>query len=145
MLIIDHCVETKAQPQTIWSYYQDANFWPQWDNEIEYAKLFGPFQVGTKGELKPASGPKVKFKLLKVEPFKMYADISYLFLTKLLFTHTLEKTINGTKICHKVEMNGFLKYFWAFVIGRTIKKHMPFAMKKLAELAEMKEKNHAKR
>lgn len=144
MLIIDHCVETKAQPQTIWSFYQDASSWPQWDIEVEYAKLFGPFQTGTKGELKPVGGPKVKFELLQIVPFKIFSDISYLPLGTILFTHTLEITTNGTKICHKVEMGGLLKYFWAFVIGRNIKKHLPAAMQKLAEFAEKKEANEKK-
>ncbi|MGE0206291.1 MAG: SRPBCC family protein [Candidatus Babeliales bacterium] len=145
MLIIEHCVETAARPETVWALYQDVSAWPLWDKEVEYAKLLGPFALGTKGKLKPVGGPEVPFEITHLEPFKIFSDTSYVPLGTLMFMHTLKKQANGkTEICHKVEIKGFLKYFWAFVIGRNIKKGLPHAMQSLAALAEKKEANERK-
>ncbi|MFV0421474.1 SRPBCC family protein [Oleidesulfovibrio sp.] len=136
MLIIQHSVKTKASPKAVWALWQDINNWSKWDHGIEQSELFGDFEVGAKGWLKPVGGPKVNFEILELEPLKTFHDRSYLPLTKLDFIHTLSQEGDFTIVTQRVEMTGLLAFVFSKIIGTGIKKDMPLAMKKLVGLAE---------
>lgn len=137
MLIAHHSVKTKASPQAIWALWEDINNWSQWDHGIEHSKLFGLFEVGAKGWLKPAGGPKVNFEILELEFLKTFRDRSYLPLTKLDFTHRLSRDGDFTVVTQQVEMTGPLAFIFSKIVGTGIKKDMPLAMQKLVDLAEV--------
>ncbi len=134
----EETVETTATAAQIWAIWSTPASWPKWDDGIEWVKLEGSFANGSKGVMKPAGGPKVKFELLEVETQRRFKDRSFLPLTKLDFIHTYTPAVAGqkAKITHRVEMRGLLTPLFSRVIGSNVKKGLPGAMKKLAALAE---------
>lgn len=39
--------------------------WRRWDDEVEWSRLDGPFEVGAHGLLKPSRGPKAFFEAVE--------------------------------------------------------------------------------
>lgn len=51
--------KTTAKKEIIWKIWEDVPNWNIWDSEVETAELFGQFQKGTKGILKPKGAQKL--------------------------------------------------------------------------------------
>ncbi len=127
---------TTASKQRIWSLWQDVANWNTWDHEIESVELFGNFQVGTKGVLKPLGGPKTKFEILECVPLQTFTDRSYLPMCKMDFKHSIKETAHGLEITHQVTMTGLTTFLFSKVIGKNVEKGLPTAVEKLIALAE---------
>ena len=138
MIIANETITTLASIPKIWSIYEDLGSWPLWDKDVEYAYIVdSSFKQGTKGVLKPKGGPKVNLVFSEVIPNNSFTTISSLPLTKLIFSHRLEKTKTGkTRITHHIDMKGLLSPLFALLIGLKIKAGLLDAMKNLASLAE---------
>lgn len=136
MLIIKHTVETTASPEAIWEIWQDVNNWNTWDHGIEYSTIDGPFKAGTTGTLKPKGGPLVHTKLTVVEPKKLFIDEAKLTLARIVVSHFLSESNGKTHVTHQIEMTGPLAFFFAFVIGRNMKKNLPQEMAAMIKKAE---------
>lgn len=136
MHIITHTVKTKASPQAVWHIWQDVTQWNTWDPGIEFSTLNGPFQTGTKGTLKPKGASLVQTQLTLVEPFTRFIDEAKLPLSCIRVTHFLTQKQGLTHVTHQIEMKGPLAFFFAFVIGRGMKKNLPHEMQALIKKAE---------
>jgi hypothetical protein len=136
MLIIKHTIETTASPAAIWQIWQDVEKWNTWDHGIEYSSIDGPFALGTTGILKPKGGPLVRTKLTNVEPLESFIDESKLFLCTIVVAHYLTQSNGKTLVTHQIEMNGPLSFFFAYMIGRKMKKNLPTEMQAMVEQAE---------
>src|SRR4051812_46176577 len=62
--------------EKIWKVWQDVNRWHLWDTDIEFARLDSPFAAGSTFQLKPKGGPKVKIRLVEVEPERAFTDVT---------------------------------------------------------------------
>lgn len=136
VLIIKHTVETTASPEAIWAIWQDVTNWNTWDHGIEYSTIDGPFKAGTTGTLKPKGGPLVHTKLTAVEPKKMFIDEAKLTFARIIVSHFLTESNGKTNVTHQIEMTGPLAFFFAFVIGRNMKKNLPQEMAAMIKKAE---------
>ena len=128
--------KTTAKKEIIWKLWTDVPNWNIWDAEVVNAELFGQFQTGTKGILKPKGGPKAKFEMIECTNLKSFTDRSFLPLCKMDFLHSMTETNDGLEITHKVEMTGFMTFLFSKVIGNKIKVGLPIAVDKLINLAE---------
>lgn len=140
MLIVKHTVETKASARAIWDIWQDVGNWNTWDHGLEFSTSNGPFVVGTMGTVKPKGGPLVHTKLTCVEPphqgFAKFIDEAKLPFTRIIVTHFLTESKEKTQVTHQIEMHGPLAFFFAFVIGRDMKKNLPREMEAMIKKAE---------
>lgn len=134
----EETVETTASATQIWAQWSQPETWPSWDDGVEWVKMHGPFAHGSKGEMRPAGGPIVKFVILDVVVERSFKDRSFLPFTALDFTHVYTPAAVGKKatINHRVEMRGLLTPLFSRVIGSGIKKGLRGAMTKLARAAE---------
>jgi uncharacterized protein YndB with AHSA1/START domain len=130
-------VRCKASPAQVFKLWSDVTNWRRWDSEVEHSQLDGPFVVGSRGTLKPKGGPSTSFVLTAVERDVKFADRSFLPLATLDFTHTLRVEQGETVILRQVEMRGLLTFLFRRIIGSTIEKGLPGAVKWLARLAEL--------
>lgn len=128
--------KTTATKEQIWKLWADVSNWNVWDAEVENAELFGQFQTGTKGILKPVGGPKTKFEMTECTELKSFTDRSFLPLCKMDFIHIMNETEEGLEITHKVIMSGFMTFLFSEVIGSKIKVGLPIAVEKLIDIAE---------
>lgn len=136
MLIIKHTEETTASPEAIWEIWQDVNNWNTWDHGLEFSTIDGPFKTGTTGRLKPKGGPLIQTKLTSVQPKKMFVDEAKMTLARIIVTHSLTESAGKTFVTHQIEMTGPLAFFFAFVIGRNMKKNLPQEMRAMVKKAE---------
>ncbi|MBS0624860.1 MAG: SRPBCC family protein [Verrucomicrobia bacterium] len=137
MLIIEHTEKTKASPQAIWAIWKDVENWNTWDSGLEYSKIDGPFEAGTRGKLRPKGGPEFETLLTCVEPLKKFVDTAKLPLALFVMEHFIQESPDGmTLVTHRVEIQGFLAPFFAIVIGSGIKKNMPSEMRAMIKKAE---------
>ncbi|MDP1609104.1 MAG: SRPBCC family protein [Chlamydiales bacterium] len=132
-------VKTKADPNAIWDLWVDVPSWPKWDHELEWCSLDGPFKVGTTGKLKPKGWLASTFRLISVEEGKAHSDRTEMPFTKIIFNHSLSPCENGeVTIVHQVEVCGLLAPLLWLTMRRAIKKGLPQAVNRLAQLAELK-------
>ncbi len=114
----------------------DVANWNQWDKDVEHSAIFGAFQVGTKGFLKPVGGPKSTFEITECSVEVSFTDRSFLPLCTIDFVHTIKQTPSGLEISHKVVMQGLLTLIFSKIIGKNIERGLPNAVQTLVKLAE---------
>lgn len=136
MLIIKHTIQTAASPKAIWHVWQDVANWNSWDHGLEWSSIDGPFAKGTTGALKPKGGPLVRTVLTHVEPYKRFVDEAKMPFTRIIVSHSLTESAGITHVTHQIEMKGLLSFFWAIIIGRTMKKNLPQEMQSMVRKAE---------
>jgi hypothetical protein len=132
-------VEVSVEPAHIWALWSKPESWPEWDKEIDWVAMKGPFIVGSKGRMKPKKGPEVGFELIQVVSNRSFVDRAQLPLTRLDFGHEYilpRKAGESAHITHTVEFRGLLAPLFGFLIGRNIKSHLRDAMLELAKLAQ---------
>lgn len=93
--------------------------WPEWDLDIEWARLDGPVAVGSRGRLKPKGGPAVRFSLESVVPDREFVNVSYLPGARLRFSHVVTPlTAGGCQVDVTVSMSGPLAWVWQAIMGK---------------------------
>lgn len=136
MLIVEHTVETTATPAQIWKVWEDVEHWNSWDHGLEFSTLDGPFQTGTLGKLKPKGGPVLCTQLTHVTPMESFIDEAQLPGTKITMLHAIKTSGEKTYVTQRVEMRGILCWFFAFFIGRDIKKNLSKEMESMLRKAK---------
>lgn len=136
MILAQHTLETTARPENIWARWADPSTYPEWNDAVEWARLDGEFRAGSLGELKTHSGSPMAFTLTDVEEGRAYSDLTRLPFARLRFIHRLETTEMGTRLSHRIEVEGPLAWIWGLILRSKMKAALPIAMRKLARLAE---------
>ena len=136
MIITQHTLETTAVPGNIWALWADIPGYKEWDDGIEWAKLNGGFKVGTSGELKPSRGRPAVFTITEMVEGRSFSDLTTLPFARLRFHHSMEPTDMGTRLTHRIEVEGPFAWIWAQVLRSAFRANLPAAMRKLARLAE---------
>jgi hypothetical protein len=104
----------------IWKVWQDVNQWHLWDTDIEYAKMEAPFREGSQFLLKPKGGPKVKIKLVKVQPQSAFTDLTSFPLAKMYGIHQMRETAEGLEVSHTVRIEGPLSFLWKKMVAEKV-------------------------
>lgn len=136
MRIIEHTVETTASPAQIWQLWQDVENWKKWDHALEFSRNDGAFQTGTTGLIKFKDSPILKTVLTRVEPLKGFVQEAKLFLARTVMTQTIAKSTGKTRVTFQVDVQGALAFFYAFLLGPSIKKKVPLEMQEMVKIAE---------
>lgn len=133
----ESCKETNASLDQVWDVWKDVAQWPSWDDEIEWSRLEGPFEAGSKGKIKPKAFPAANFKILEVIEGKASKSVTAMPLgTKLEFRCLVEKLDSGKSlITHHIRAKGLLAPLLRFSMLPKLKTKMPVALKKLTNLA----------
>lgn len=134
MRIIKHTVETNATPIQIWKVWQDADNWKTWDKETELSRIDGPFQTGTSGHTKFIGTPLFKTLWTQVEPYKLVVQETYLSFAKVISYQSMSLVAGKTQVTFEIEIPGLLSFFFAFMLGRSIKKKIPIEMEEMLKV-----------
>jgi len=128
----EHEVTTPATPAAVYARYADVASWPEWDASVAAVTLDGPFAAGASGTLAIVDIPEtIPFRITAAEPDRGFDDESHAFGHVLRFSHRLEVVSGGTRIRHRVEVEGPA----AAEVGAGVVADMPEAMKALARAA----------
>ena len=119
--------------EQIWAVWSDVSNWKNWDDDI--ASSEGNFINNSTLLIKPKNGPRITASLI-CEPCNSFKVKSCLPLGATLeFSHFLTQVPSGLQITHGIIIKGPLTFLFKYVIGKTVKKNLPGAMKKLLFIA----------
>lgn len=111
---------TGIEKSRIWSVWEDVNQWHLWDTEIEYARLREPFQEGAVFELKPKGGPRVKIKIVRLEPNVAFTDLTRFPFAKMYGIHEMRDTADGLEVRHTIRIEGPLAFLWRKLVAENV-------------------------
>lgn len=104
----------------IWRTWENVNDWHTWDSDIECAKLDEPFTAGSCFLLKPKGGPRVRIRLIKVQPESAFTDVTSFPLAKMFGVHQMRDTEDGLEITHTVRIEGPLSFLWRKIVAEKV-------------------------
>ena len=128
-------ITTAVTKEQLWKLFADVNTWHHWDDEIEFARLEGPFEKGNHFFLKPKGGPKVKITLLETVPNHNFLDVTPFPLAKMYDNHIFEETPEGLKITNVIWVKGILSFLWIKLVAQKIVDTLPAQIKRQIEAA----------
>lgn len=135
MLISNYTVSTTATKAQIWRVWTDVETWKDWDHEIEFSRIDGPFKTGTTGCLKMHNSPVLTTKITHVEPLCRYVFETKLFLATSVSTSIVEQVDHTTYVTLQNEIRGPLALFYVLLIGRGIKDKTPLEVERMLKKA----------
>jgi hypothetical protein len=136
MIIIRHSIKTKASRQDVWNIWIDAKNWHTWDNVTEHCSIDGALKEGAIGTWKPKEGPVLPMVVTRVEPLKEFVTEFKLFLARVISYHYLTESAGKIVLTEQIEIKGPLAFWFAYHIGKGLKKSLPQEMEALVKKAE---------
>ena len=138
MLLLGSATATStAPPSAFFDRWADMATWPEWDTAVAWARLDGPFAVGTTGTLKPTGGPKVRFVIQTLVPGEEFTDRSSLPGAHLVIRHRVAPAADGTcRIDVTVSLGGPLARLWRPVLAKGVGTSTPAGLDRLVEVVE---------
>ena len=133
---ISERVNTIASPQDIWAIWKDVQNWPQWDKDLEWCSIDGPFEEGTRGQLKPKNWLVTTFLITTVNHEKSFSDETRMPFTRVSFNHEINQINGENQIIHSVSAKGLLAPLLKLTLGRPLKKEFKKTLMRLALHAE---------
>jgi hypothetical protein len=120
----------------VWRRYVDVEHWSDWSRHgVEWSRLDGPFEVGSKGKSKAPGLPAATFRLVAVEPDAHFVTEVRLPGGRLRFEHVIEPSEAGSRITHRVSVDGPLAVLYARILRRGTERAVPDGVDRLAAQA----------
>lgn len=131
MLVSKYTATTMASPSQIWRVFEDVENWKSWDYEVEFSRMNGPFEAGTRGQLKMQQSPKLETQLTYVDPLKKFVLEAKLLFATAVMTHTIARVDGKTQVTFQTDIRGPFTLLYARMIGGSIKKKTPAEMERM--------------
>lgn len=131
----EHTIETAAAPASLWRLYSDVSTWPSWDKANEWTALDGPFEAGTRGRMKFIGQDALDFRLVEAQPERLFVDETDVPGAVLRFEHRIEPIEAGTRLTHRVVIDGPAAAAMGPQLGPVITAGVPEAIENVAEQA----------
>ena len=130
-------VISDASPHAFFARWADMATWPEWNTDLTWVRLDGPFAAGSTGTLKPKGGPRVRFVIDRLVDGREFVDVSLLLGARLTFDHQVSRTPEGqTRVEVAVSLTGPLQLLWKAVLGNGIAASVQPDLERLARVAE---------
>ena len=120
-----------VKKQTVWDVSIDVNKWHEWQRDLDYCKMEGPFEVGNYFMLKPKGVKAIKIVLTDVQKGKNFTDCTTFFGAKMFDTHAFEETPEGLKLTNTLVVTGPLKWLWIKLVAQDVADSIPEQMEAL--------------
>ncbi|MCH9617793.1 MAG: hypothetical protein SP4CHLAM5_09520 [Chlamydiia bacterium] len=121
-------------PTEVWGVWKDVSAWPDWNTDMEFCKINGPFEKGTTIDLKPRVLPSVKLQLEEVLKERLFIDSLPLPGAKMLYKHEVLEIENGIELITIISITGESSDMWIPLIGEKIAANMITQMDAVAEI-----------
>lgn len=123
-------------PQQIWAIWSDINKRHIWDDDTEWAKLEGKFEVGNSFWFKPKGGPKLRMYITECTPNRSFTDTFNLPFAKLQGIHELKESAEGLIITTTMQTTGVLRWLWQRLLTNKIIATLPQQTELLVQAAK---------
>ena len=133
MMEFEHSIECQIGRDFAWKFWTNIDNWAVVDPAVEWAKLDGPFIVGTKGMTKPRGADANEWKLVEVEEGKR-AVIEWAAPGATMRFHWSFADLpgGGVRMTQKITLEGERAAEYEEGM-KLLEKGVPFGMEKLAE------------
>lgn len=126
-------VVTDLSAAEIWKVWSDVDQWHQWQEDIEFATLAGPFQRGSTFKFRPKGGPTIDIELTQVEPDASFTDLTRFPLARMLDAHELIPRDGGLEVRTTITVSGPLTFLWRKLVVDQIVKDLPLQTERLLQ------------
>ncbi len=113
-----HSERSSATAAAIWALWADASRWPEWNEQLETGELDGELAVGGGATVKFKRGGKMRFKVVTVEPERLFVDEAKLPGCRFGHEHRVEPAGTGCEITHRLYLKGPTSGFFSRLFGR---------------------------
>jgi len=120
----EYAAETTVAPAAVWAVLRDLDHWAEWDTSMEWVRLDGPVAVGSAVVMKPIGQDPITSTITAVDEGVRYEDETVFGEVTLRFSHTLHPLGGGTRVVHRLEVDGPD----AAAVGAMISEDFPQAM-----------------
>ena len=135
MWYAEHTLETTSAPEAIWSRWEDVEGWPEWDEDLEWVRLAGLLQAGSRGRLKRKGSLPRCFRIEAIQEGQGFTYVAWNLMTRTRWLHRVEPCRLGSRVTHRVEVAGILAWWLRLTLAPRIRRILPPAVRKLARLA----------
>lgn len=121
MKIIDSAVaHTTASPDQVFALWANPEGWAAWDPEVSEVAFAGPAGLGSRGRMRPASGPAARFTVTEFEPDRVFTSASSLPGARLVFEHRVSPGEDGSRIEVAIGVTGPLAGLWSRALAGSL-------------------------
>ncbi|MDQ3728151.1 MAG: SRPBCC family protein [Actinomycetota bacterium] len=118
MFEASHTGTAKVPPDAVWELWADPTRWPDWNDQLASGELHGELEVGTEATVKFKRGGKMAFKVVELEPGRLFTDEAKLPGCRFGHEHRVTPTANGSEITHRLYLEGPTSGAFARLLGR---------------------------
>jgi len=128
---------TKAPTATVWRVWSDTSTWPNWNPDVRFVALNGPFASGTTGTMSTKQATH-QIQLEDVEPGHGFSlRTPAMPLTQFIFRCEIARSESGgSVISQSLTMQGPLAVIFSPLMGNKIADTFPALLRGLATAAE---------
>jgi len=119
----------------LWKAWTDVDQWKTWQDDIELARLEGPFQDGSTIHFKPKGGPTLRLALQDVRPGLAFTDVTRFPLARMYDVHELVERGGAVEVRTTLRLEGPLAFLWRRLVAGGIAKGLPDQTDRLIERA----------
>ena len=121
--------------EQLWKVWSDVNQWHRWQDDIEFARLDGPFRPGATFKFKPKGGPTIDIELTRVEPNAAFTDLTRFPLARMLDSHELIERDGALEVRTTITLSGPLAFLWRKLVVDKIVSDLPGQTERLLRYA----------
>ena len=118
MFEASHSDTIGAPPEAVWALWADASRWPEWNDQLESGELHGDLAVGIEATVKFKRGGKMVFKVVELEPGRLFVDEAKLPGCRFGHEHRVEPSGGGSEITHRLYLKGPTSGAFSRLFGR---------------------------
>ena len=118
MFEASHSERSSASPAAVWALWSDPARWPDWNDQLESAELEGELAVGQTARVKFRRGGRMQFRIVALEPERVFTDEARLPGARLGHEHRLQPSGGGVEITHRLYVAGPLSGPFSLLLGR---------------------------
>jgi hypothetical protein len=131
MWTTEHTTETSLPREVVWAALRDLHRGELTYDGADTFVLHGPFAVGTELDVTPVGQDTFRSRIVDLVDGETYADETTFGDLTLLFRHTLVDVADGTRVTHRLEIDGASADVVGPELGPQISDDFPESMQAL--------------
>jgi hypothetical protein len=128
--------ETAAGPEVVWRLWEDPARWSEWNEDIAWARLEGPFEAGAKARIKFKRGLTLTFTVTELERGRLFTDEARMAGARLGHEHLVERSDERTRIQNRLYFEGPAERLYGLLMGRRMRRSVRCFVERERALAE---------
>jgi hypothetical protein len=109
----------------VWEVWADVDRWAEWQDDVDLARLQGPFAKGSTFQLKPKGGPLVAIEILRCEAPGVFVDLTRFPLARMTGAHYMIENAGELELRTTISIEGPLAFLWRRIVAQGVADSLP--------------------